>query len=448
MSIISQNFGLALAGGLPIAPRNSFPLDRPDVSQEVRTAVLQTLNSACWSMFTSDEIELFEEEFATYVGAKYCILVNSCTTAIYAALLSCGIVPGDRVAVPGYTYVGTCLPVVAAGATPVFIDIDAQTQSMSVDMLRKELKKGSVAAVIQAHLFGRASEQEEIFNLCQEHGIAYISDCAQLLGSKEVTSHLVNLGPCCFSFGESKILRIGEGGAVATNSEVVAEKVRLVRHEGEAWLRHGKSRIAGFVPTPDDVIYNLASVGLGMNLRPSAMLASLGRAKLRELPGVLRQIRGNALLLLDHLSNVDTISLPSDINRTWWTFPIIVDSNFSRDTVLAALLAEGIPAGVHFPRLINDHPVFGHNKEDSNKSFAGAFYFSSNHIVLPIYASLAEDHMRLIANGVQKVLMHHKHELFKLSSVAKDFLRDMPISELCSGMFMYLDSNDRLSHST
>src|SRR5205807_4887759 len=114
-----------------------------------------------------------------------------------------------------------CLPVICAGAKAIFIDIDLYTQSMSVDCLRREFEKRPIQAVIQPHLFGKATNAEAISALCTEYGATYISDCAQYLGNEKFNLPICQLGMSCFSFGDSKILRIGEGGAIVTNSEML-----------------------------------------------------------------------------------------------------------------------------------------------------------------------------------------------------------------------------------
>src|SRR5262249_16085859 len=154
-------------------------------------------------------------ELAFSVGAEHAVLLNSCTTSIHACLLALGVAPGDRVAVPAYTYVGTCLPAAAIGAQLLFVDIDPITQSMSAEALQRELDTNPARAVIQAHLFGGANGAQAVTSLCRDHCISYIADCAQLIGDLKATAKILADGPCCFSFGESKTLRIGEGGAVA-----------------------------------------------------------------------------------------------------------------------------------------------------------------------------------------------------------------------------------------
>lgn len=431
---------LALLGGQPITTQQEFPRDRTSVTEEVKRALLQTLISGSWSMFTSEEVAIFEEEFSAYTGAKHAVLVNSCTTAIHASLLASGITSHSRVAVPEYTYVGTCLPVAAVGASPVFIDIDSDTQSISPDALKAEFEKGPIDAVIQAHLFGKPGNINAIFELCKRYGATYIGDCAQLLGNKQLTSKISKEGVCCFSFGESKVLRIGEGGAVTTDSYEIAEKIRLARHEGELWLGHNRSRVEGWMPTPKNVINDLASVQIGLNYRPTAFIATLGRAKLKELDDVLSRTDDNASYLFKKLSHLSKLTLPNPKERIWWTYPLVInDTQIDRDVLLAALLAEGIPVGVHFPRLMSEHPILKSIGANSLDPFPNAEFFSENHLVLPIYPNLSSEHMELISTAICKVLECYTPDI-KLE--AQRYLATRQLSELCSGLFMFLEPSE------
>jgi len=114
-----------------------------------------------------------------------------------------------------------------------------------------------------SHLFGAMGNAKAVHEICERNGAILIHDCAQFLGDQTATSSLCRQGPCCFSLGESKILRVGEGGVIATNDWEFAEKVRLIRHEGELWLRQGQSRVTGGNQPARILLDGLATFGLG-----------------------------------------------------------------------------------------------------------------------------------------------------------------------------------------
>lgn len=447
MPIESSN-QLALLGGMPLLSPGMFPRDRADSSKKIVSRVTEILASGCWSMFTSPEVNAFEQAFSSYVGTKYSVLVNSCTCSLFAAILALELPEKAKIAVPAYTYIGTVLPVLMAQAEPVFVDIEPKTQAISIEGLERAFREKSINAVICALLFGKVDSIyiDKIAALCRKYKVKLIFDCAQFLGARSFTEAVAEHGTCCFSFGESKILRIGEGGAVSTNSLEIAEKVRLVRHEGEKWLNHNSSRISGWKPSPQDVIDGLASTQHGLNFRPLAIAASIGSAKLEDLPLLLEKTRGNASVLTKGLNALKEFSLPGKEVKSWWTYPFSIKNRcVQRDVLLAALLAEGIPVGVHFPRLIPDHPVFNRfHKDEEYALFAEAFDFANSHLVLPIYPALEIKHMNKIVKGVKKVIECNQLYLPKTVQTAKRYLKESAIDELNSGLYIFLDPKKKV----
>jgi perosamine synthetase len=441
--IESRREHLALLGGQPVSRFALFPRDRATVSDEGVEASVRVLRSGALSMFTSPEIAAFEEEFAEFVQAKHVVMVNSCTTAILASLMAEGVGPDDYVAVPAYTYIGSCMPILALGARPLLVDIDLSTQSMNVTALRIALDTYRVRAVIHVHLFGLCTGADEVADLCREHGAAYVADCAQFLGDSSTTRRIAERGVACFSFGESKLLRLGEGGAVATNSSELAERIRLARHEGELWTRLRSSRLAGKRPTTDDIVNHLASVRQGLNFRPLATAAAIGRVMLKELPAQLRKSAENAALLSAALADHPELNLPGG-SRTWWTYPLRIAKHLpDRDLIFAALLAEGVPVGAHFPRLLINHPVVKELGASQHAKTPGAAEFAGSHLVLPIYPGLDKEHMRLLAAAFAKVL-RCADELSSRDARrrAQFVLKELPILELCDGLFVFLSDDD------
>ena len=398
----------------------------------------RVLKSGCWSMFTSPEIDAFEADFSEVVGGRFAILVNSCTTAILAALSALNIGPGSRVAAPAFTYIGSCLPASVLGAQIEWVDIGSDTQNLDPQALSRVLATGGIEAVICPQLFGACDEYESLIDVCTKHEVPMIFDCAQFLGSRDVTKRMLEAGMCCFSFGESKILRIGEGGAVVTNSEALAEQIRLMRHEGEIWAAHRRSRVSISQTSPRDVLSGLVSITRGLNLRPAALLATLGRVQLTGLERFLATTRQNAFILNSALSGVAPLQLPHT-RPVWWTFPVVItDEEIGRDTLLAALLAEGVPVGVHFPVLLPDHPVFRQESALIRQRFPHAAAFADRHLVLPIYPRLHEGHLRRLGEVCVAVLENHMLRAESTRRAAREFLRRARLRELSAGLYLFV----------
>lgn len=429
---------LALLGGHARIARGSVPTDFATLTDEGLEAVEETLRSGRWSMFNSPEVEAFEEEFANYVGADYVVMVNSCTTAILAALRASGVESDDRVAVPAYTYVGSCLPLIEIGARPVWVDVSAATPNMDAAGLHAAFISGELAAVVIPLLFGSSLGIDETISACVDSRTSLIFDCAQFLGDRETTARLVEIGICCFSFGDSKLLRIGEGGAVATNSCAIADRVRRFRHEGESWLDQDVSRLALESVAPLAVLESLGSAQRGLNLRPLAYAATVGRAQLIEMPNFLEMTHRNANEFDRAIGSEVLIKKPHS-RKIWWSYPCVVQKPLERNTLLAALLAEGIPVGVHFPRLLPQHPIFG---GDLSTSLAGIFpnatNFAEQHLVFPIYPAIEPETARSIGEVMLDVLEDPSLHSEAARSAGQKLLQDARLSDLSSGLYMFL----------
>lgn len=179
------------------------------------------------------EVEAFEHEFARYLGVKHAVGVANGTDAIAIALMAMDVGPGDEVVVPSYTFFATAEAVCHAGAKPVFCDIDPDTYLVTAESVNKVLSDRT-RAVIPVHLFGNVAPMDELLELADSEDLAVVEDTAQATGSCIGNSSAGTLGDAgTFSFFPSKNLPcFGDGGAVVTNSDAVAESVRILRLRG------------------------------------------------------------------------------------------------------------------------------------------------------------------------------------------------------------------------
>src|ERR687884_1701701 len=174
----------------------------------------------------------FESQMRNYLKAKHVLAVNSGTAALHAALLAAGIQQGDEVLIPSFTFVATANAVVAAGGKPVFVDVKKDDYTIDVSDLKTKITKKS-RIVIPVHLYGHPSDIDEIRELAGKHSLDVIEDACQSLGSsykKKQTGTFGILG--CFSMYASKVLTAGEGGAISTDSDELADKIKMIRNHG------------------------------------------------------------------------------------------------------------------------------------------------------------------------------------------------------------------------
>ena len=212
-----------------------IPINKPWLDEEERHEVMSVLDENALTTAAHDggkRVRDFESHLRDYLSVKYVIAVNSGTAALHAALLAAGVKQGDEVLLPSFTFVATANSVVAAGAKPIFVDINRKDYTIDVSDLRAKITKNS-KAIIPVHLYGHVSDMDEIIELAAKHSLDIIEDACQSLGStykKKQTGTLGLMG--CFSLYASKVLTSGEGGAVATNNDDLADKLKMIRNHG------------------------------------------------------------------------------------------------------------------------------------------------------------------------------------------------------------------------
>lgn len=202
-----------------------------ELKQEIDEAVARVLSSGCYLF--GHELEAFEAEFAAYVGARYCIGVGNGLDALHLSLRALGIGPGDEVVVPSNTYIATWLAVSYAGATPVPVEPDARTYNLDPDRLEAAITIRT-RAIMPVHLYGQPSDMDPILEIARRHGLSVVDDAAQAHGARYKGKRIGGLADITgWSFYPGKNLgAFADAGAVTTNDEVLADRVRVLRNYG------------------------------------------------------------------------------------------------------------------------------------------------------------------------------------------------------------------------
>ena len=206
--------------------------------QEFEQKALEVLRSGWYVL--GKEVTLFEEEFAAYTGAKHCVGLASGLDALWIAFRILGIGSGDEVIVQGNTYIASVMGITMNGATPVFIEPDKFYQ-IDVDQIEAKITPRTKAVMV-VHLYGQVAQMDRIVDLCRKYQLRLIEDCAQSHGAcfnGKMTGTFGDVG--CFSFYPSKNMGgFGEGGAVITEKEQIAEMIRVLRNYGSEKRYHNK----------------------------------------------------------------------------------------------------------------------------------------------------------------------------------------------------------------
>jgi dTDP-4-amino-4,6-dideoxygalactose transaminase len=342
MNSITLEEKLAVCGGAPIreTPFAGWPhFDQDEV--EAATRVLQSGKVNYW---TGEEGRRFEEEFAAQASCKYGIAVANGTVALELALHALGIGSGDEVIVPSRTFIASASCVVMRGAKPVFADVNPNSQNLTADTI-PPLLTTRTRAIIAVHLAGWPCDMDPIVALAREQGLKVIEDCAQCHGATYRRRPVGSLGDAAaFSFCQDKIMTTGgEGGMVTTNERTVWER---------AWSYkdHGKS-YEGVYNRPHPPGFLWLHESFGTNWRLTEFQSALGRVLLGKLPRMVEIRRRNAAILTQGFTQQDALRVPqppSHIGHSYYKYyafvrPEKLRKEWTRDRILSAIVAEGIP---------------------------------------------------------------------------------------------------------
>ena len=307
--------------------------------EETLQAVDETLASGQWVL--GPRVKAFEEKIAEVVGAKHAIGVASGTDALLLSLKAFGCGPGDEVISPGFSFFATAGAIANSGATPVFIDIDPESYNLDPRALERAITP-KTKAVIPVHLFGQAAEMGPIMDLCQSRNIGVIEDAAQSIGCTYKDQKVGSIGDtACFSFYPTKNLGgAGDGGMITTNSDELAETLRMIRVHGAKPKYY--NRVVGF------------------NSRLDAVQAAMLAVKLPHLGDWAEGRRRNAAGYDAGLAGVEGISTPRVVTegRHVYNQYTIRVTKGSRDALQARLKERNIGSEIYYPYPLHLLPAF------------------------------------------------------------------------------------------
>ncbi len=308
-------------------PFNSFQPMHDELQQELQSAI-ETVVKSNWFVL-GEQKQLFEAEFASFCGAKYCVGVGNGLEAIYLLLRAYEIGPGDEVIVPSNTYIATALAVSYTGALPVFVEPKKETYLIDPLLIREKITENT-KAIIPVHLYGQPADMNEINAIAKEYGLLVIEDVAQAHGARYYGKRTGNLGNAgAFSFYPGKNLgAMGDAGAVVTNDETIADRVRVLSNYGS-----------------DRKYHNLYK---GHNSRLDEIQAAILRVKLKELDRWNTHRRQTAEKYLNGIQN-QAIQKPivnAGREPVWHIFPI---RTAARDALQTHLRDHGIETLIHYP---------------------------------------------------------------------------------------------------
>lgn len=345
------------------------------IKNEIDAAIQRVLNQSAFIL--GPEVESFETHFADFCQARFCIGVASGTDAIHLILRAMEIGPGDEVILPSFTFVATALGVTQAGATPVLVDVRHDDALINAECIENAITPRT-RAIMPVHLYGRCCDMASIYQIAEKYNLKIVEDAAQAHGSLYHSRRSGSLGhAAAFSFYPGKNLgAYGDGGAITTNDQALADRLRLLRNWG--------SRIKYHHEEP------------GLNSRLDSIQAAILNVKLQYLDKS-NERRRELAALYDQLLPEFRQPLNHDTRQPIYHIYAVRVAN--RDSTLQKLNAAGIGAGVHYPFPIHKLKAYNHL---ATKPFPEAEAWAAEELSLPIYAELTEEQVKLVCSALRR----------------------------------------------
>ncbi len=353
-----------------------------NIKQEIDQAVHNVLDSGVF--IGGEEVKQLEKEMADFCESKQAISVNSGTDALFLSLMALGVKSGDEVITTPFTFIATAEVIVNLGAKPVFVDIEPAT--FNIDPAKIENKiTDKTKAIIIVHLFGQMVDMDKITEMAKKHNLFVIEDAAQAIGAQYKGKKAGSFGDVgCFSFFPTKNLGcFGDGGAITTSNQELADKIRLIKN-------HGSS--------PKEKYLNLVS---GVNSRLDSIQAAILRVKLKYLNDWNKQRKQNALYYNQELKGVGDITVPVIAQEREHIFHQYTIKTKQRDALKDFLKEKDIPAMVYYLLCLHLQPAFkylGYKQGD----FPEAEKASEQVLSLPIYAELTAEERKEVVETIKK----------------------------------------------
>ncbi|UGQ09524.1 DegT/DnrJ/EryC1/StrS family aminotransferase [Yinghuangia sp. ASG 101] len=356
----------------------TIPAAAPFFGAEEREAVDRVLRSGMVAQ--GPEVAAFEQEFASIVGGRTSIAVNSGTSGLHLALIAMGVGAGDEVIVPSFSFAATANVVALVGATPVFVDIEPDHFCLDPAAVEAAITP-KTAAIMPVHLYGHPADMTRIGAIAERHGVAVIEDACQAHAAALDGTPVGAFGTTAvFSLYPTKNMTSGEGGMVVTDDPAIARKLRLLRNQGME--KRYENEVVGF------------------NMRMTDLHAAIGRVQLGRLAGWTARRRENAAHLDAGIAGSGIVAPPVAAGATHvyhqYTVRVPDDAvSGGRDAFAARLTERGVGSGVYYPVPIHRLPSFARTLDLPETERAAREVLS-----LPVHPSLTDADLKTIVEAV------------------------------------------------
>jgi perosamine synthetase len=389
----------------------SIAMSAPDITEEDVRAVAEVVRSGRLAL--GPKTEQFEQMMADYVGVKHAVAVSSGTTALHLIVSALEIGPGDsargikrdlphgirgtkishgvkgipraEVLVPSFTFASSVNVVLYQKATPVFVDIEADTYNLDPEDVRRKITSRT-RAIMAVDVFGHPAEWDALSHIAEEHDLMVIDDSCEALGARYKGRKLGTFGDAsAFAFYPNKQMTTGEGGIIVTDSDEIASMCRSLRNQGRgemgAWLEHER---------------------LGYNYRMTEMSAALGVSQLKRIDAILEKRAHVASLYTKCLAKVEHVSAPvvrPEVSMSWFVYVITLEEGLNRDVVMRKMVESGIPTRGYFSPM-HLQPYIRDSFGTKEGELPATENVSKRTIALPFHSNLSEDEVGIVVEAL------------------------------------------------
>ena len=355
------------------------------IKPAIDEAILSVIQNA--QFINGPEVQNFQKELEEYLEVKHVIPCANGTDALQIALMSLGLVPGDEVITPSFTYIATTEVIALLGLKPIFVDVDPATFCIDATKIEAAISN-KTKAIVPVHLYGQAANMNAILAIAKKHNLAVVEDNAQALGSiyhlengkVEKTGTLGNIG--CTSFFPSKNLGCyGDGGALYTNDDALAEKIRMIANHGQK------------VKYYHEVV--------GCNSRLDSIQAAVLRIKLRQLDNYIDSRRNVATYYDTVFGAISGIKIPfrsEDSKHVFHQYTLQLEG-IDRDALSAHLASKEIPSMIYYPVPAHRQKMFS-AFGSATTELPVTDYLTSCVLSLPIHTEMQEEQLAYITSTI------------------------------------------------
>lgn len=360
------------------------------IKPEVQAAINSVMDSA--QFINGPEVQAFKKELADYLGVKHVIPCANGTDGLQMALMALGLKPGDEVITPSYTFIATTEVIGLLGLKPVFVDCEKDTFNISPKAIEAAITRNT-KAIVPVHLYGQSADMEAILKIAKKYDLAIIEDNAQAIGSdytfsdgrKQKVGTIGDIG--CTSFFPSKNLGCyGDGGAIFTNNDELAEKLAMIANHGQSKRYY------------HDMI--------GCNSRLDSIQAAVLRIKLRELDNYIDARRKAADYYDSKFKDVKEITVPfraANTKHVFHQYTIQLSDKIDRDALVEYLGKKDIPAMIYYPVPAHKQKMFT-GIETSFGNLENTDWLTTRVMSLPMHTELDEDQLEFITSSVKEFI--------------------------------------------